>query len=462
LASCLRCVGAARFKFTPAPLLLALTAATPFYALAQYPHEREILFAPLTGLEVQSTHVDGVVMVVAARISVNLTSLTIEQVIGKRKKMLSDMVPGLHGELRAQLTTLSGEGVEFLLGKLEARLEAGPLAHEAEWYNQDEQLSHALDEMLKTRSGLLIGGNAFAEEARSLEAATREQYGMSISVLRSAGYSCEALLSKLRFDVSALKEAGFDARALKEAGAGAGALKAGGFDARAVVAAGFDASEMVESFGILAAAAAGVSVTDGIMDAVKAGMSDKELLTYAVKEVAEQRWFVSRVAKSGASAAVVNAMLAASEATSIEAVRTACSARTHAREWRCDGVCVRGIGVCGAWLWALCAQVAFKECSRLSEVTVPSSVTSIGDVRTACGARTRAREWRWCDGVCVRGIGMCGAWLWALCAQAAFCGCSSLREVTVPSSVTDIGGVRTACGARTHAREWWWCDGVCV
>jgi hypothetical protein len=114
--------------------------------LSQYPHEREMLcacvpsgptrgvslnviilgrpprcrFNPLTGLEVQSTRIEGAVMVVSVKLSVNLTSLTIEQVIGKRKKMLNDMVPGLRGELRADLATMNGEGRDFLLGSLEA------------------------------------------------------------------------------------------------------------------------------------------------------------------------------------------------------------------------------------------------------------------------------------------------------------------------------------------------------
>jgi hypothetical protein len=35
------------------------------------------------------------VLIVEVKLSVNLTSLTIEQVIGKRKKMLQDMVFGL-------------------------------------------------------------------------------------------------------------------------------------------------------------------------------------------------------------------------------------------------------------------------------------------------------------------------------------------------------------------------------
>ena len=52
--------------------------------LSQYPHEREILFGPLTGIELQGTRVEGAVVVVEARLSVNLNALTIEQVRGSR------------------------------------------------------------------------------------------------------------------------------------------------------------------------------------------------------------------------------------------------------------------------------------------------------------------------------------------------------------------------------------------
>ena len=48
----------------------------------RYPHEQEILFAPLTGLEVRGTRVEGSLLVVEAKPSVNLISLTIEQVNG--------------------------------------------------------------------------------------------------------------------------------------------------------------------------------------------------------------------------------------------------------------------------------------------------------------------------------------------------------------------------------------------
>ena len=48
--------------------------------LSQYPAEAEILFAPLAGLEVQSTRIEGCTLIVEVRPSVNLQALTIEQV----------------------------------------------------------------------------------------------------------------------------------------------------------------------------------------------------------------------------------------------------------------------------------------------------------------------------------------------------------------------------------------------
>ena len=49
--------------------------------LSQYPREQEILFAPLTGLEVVGKRVEGGIIVVEERLNVNLMALTIERVI---------------------------------------------------------------------------------------------------------------------------------------------------------------------------------------------------------------------------------------------------------------------------------------------------------------------------------------------------------------------------------------------
>ena len=48
----------------------------------------------------QGTRVEGAVLVVEVKLAVNLVSLTIEQVIGKRKQLLQDMAPGLEAEAR--------------------------------------------------------------------------------------------------------------------------------------------------------------------------------------------------------------------------------------------------------------------------------------------------------------------------------------------------------------------------
>ena len=47
--------------------------------LSQYPHERELLFSPLTGCEITELSVEGSFLVAKVRLSVNLTTPTIEQ-----------------------------------------------------------------------------------------------------------------------------------------------------------------------------------------------------------------------------------------------------------------------------------------------------------------------------------------------------------------------------------------------
>ena len=118
--------------------------------LSQYPHEQEILFAPLTGLEVHATRVDGATMVVTVGLSVNLAALTIEQVIGKRKKMLEDMLPGQAASLREKLRAIDGyEGrSELLVKDMLVQCKEGALSRMDSWYNDDEQLQRALDEIL--------------------------------------------------------------------------------------------------------------------------------------------------------------------------------------------------------------------------------------------------------------------------------------------------------------------------
>ena len=121
------------------------------------PPQEEILFAPLTGLEVQGFRLDGNVIYVKAKVSVNLMSLTMEKVIGKRKTMLEDMLPGLKAELKQNLekeSLATAEGVKRIVGWFSEELyneKTGPLRHEAKWYNSDANLEVALKDMLQTR-----------------------------------------------------------------------------------------------------------------------------------------------------------------------------------------------------------------------------------------------------------------------------------------------------------------------
>eukprot|EP00493_Phyllostaurus_siculus_P023847 UN24184 len=69
-------------------------------SFSQYPHEREICFAPLTGIEVLRTRVDASLLVVEARMNINLAAMTMEQVVSKRKKVFGDMCQNLEMETK--------------------------------------------------------------------------------------------------------------------------------------------------------------------------------------------------------------------------------------------------------------------------------------------------------------------------------------------------------------------------
>jgi hypothetical protein len=57
---------------------------------SQYPHEKEVLWPPLMGIECLGTHVEGNALVVKARLSLNQNSLTLEQARASRRGLRSD------------------------------------------------------------------------------------------------------------------------------------------------------------------------------------------------------------------------------------------------------------------------------------------------------------------------------------------------------------------------------------
>ena len=148
--------------------------------LSQYPFEKEILFNPLTGLEVRGSRVEGQLLIVEVKLSVNLTSLTIEQVIGKRKKVLQDMVFGLEAEVRQALRTeglATAYGTEKVLGEFRKDVEEQELGHPSEWYNDDERLAEAMQGMLQARRQYGLGGQRRTKALAALQTDDLERCG---------------------------------------------------------------------------------------------------------------------------------------------------------------------------------------------------------------------------------------------------------------------------------------------
>ncbi|CAK0811513.1 unnamed protein product, partial [Prorocentrum cordatum] len=71
--------------------------------ISQYPHEKEMCFPPLTSMQVLGTSVEDKVLVVSLRLNLNLTCSTIEEVIGKRRKVVKDMCRNLQDEAKREM-----------------------------------------------------------------------------------------------------------------------------------------------------------------------------------------------------------------------------------------------------------------------------------------------------------------------------------------------------------------------
>ncbi|EOD35777.1 hypothetical protein EMIHUDRAFT_467364 [Emiliania huxleyi CCMP1516] len=135
--------------------------------LSQYPHERETLLPPLMGLQVRSTGVEGSTIVIQSSFSINMASLTLEQVAGKRKKLLTDMGAQMAAEVRRGVAGEAAEEASQLVrvhlglercadaGAADERLEA-PLGDEAEAYNNDLRFQAAVGDALKVKRAAVL------------------------------------------------------------------------------------------------------------------------------------------------------------------------------------------------------------------------------------------------------------------------------------------------------------------
>ena len=112
--------------------------------LSQYQGEKEVLFAPLTGIEVIGSRVVESLLVVEVRLNINLRSLTIEQVLGKMKASY------------VSLLSLIDEGLQRDASASEERERLQAIREEAngtpaEHYNEVENYKTAVNNALDVK-----------------------------------------------------------------------------------------------------------------------------------------------------------------------------------------------------------------------------------------------------------------------------------------------------------------------
>ena len=112
--------------------------------LSQFPGEREILFAPLTGLELAAVPRDELgVLIIELRLSCNLQDQTIDQVIGKMKTSHIAMIDTMMDDLKLGIPGLPLS----VLGPLE-QVKADAMGHHHKFFAKPQQHRVAFDEAL--------------------------------------------------------------------------------------------------------------------------------------------------------------------------------------------------------------------------------------------------------------------------------------------------------------------------
>ena len=169
--------------------------------LSQYPHEREVLLPPLTGIEALGTDVEGSMMIIHSRLSLNLAAHTLEQVLSRRRKMLLDMTAGIELEMR---DALGADSVKLGIRILNKALLYGPLSKDVEWFNDDENFAHVMQQTLYLQHGITSEIKRFSLDKPELE----------FKGWRMGGPSRVLLLAGWAFHKSMVTAGGADAAAM--------------------------------------------------------------------------------------------------------------------------------------------------------------------------------------------------------------------------------------------------------
>ena len=111
----------------------------------------------------RGTSVDGGTLIVKTRLSINMASLTLEQVAGKRKKLLADMAVQMAAEVRKGRST--AEAAEEAARMVQAKL-APLLEGKAEAFNKDMHFQKAVDDALKAKRSVELAAMLVGEGAK--------------------------------------------------------------------------------------------------------------------------------------------------------------------------------------------------------------------------------------------------------------------------------------------------------
>ncbi len=131
-----------------APMLLELSMGmidrgAQLSWLSQYPGEREVLFAPLCGLEMLDTRVEAGVLVASLRISINLTTLPIEATLARMQRSHLDLCDLLLQDLHLKVPDA------MLVGLSSHRDQAAH--YPPEWFNLSQNFDDTTKKALKER-----------------------------------------------------------------------------------------------------------------------------------------------------------------------------------------------------------------------------------------------------------------------------------------------------------------------
>jgi hypothetical protein len=116
--------------------------------ISQYPAESECLFAPLTGFEVKRIRVEGTGLLAEVRPSVNLSALTLEQVVTKMKQSQLDLVRLIREDLTlGEESSENPPRLDLVLSQLDER--------DGAYFNKAENYKTSLEEVFAARHAVL-------------------------------------------------------------------------------------------------------------------------------------------------------------------------------------------------------------------------------------------------------------------------------------------------------------------